>query len=165
MRHCRVHDEILAPRSRVHPEGDEDPYSSRTGPAGSVSVEAVLSRGDPLKIVDLASGDQPIFSEDRDSVIVFNGEIYNHLEIRSELESLGRRFQTHCDTETFLQAFLEWDTDCFERLRGMFGLRSGGIPSSGWSWRATGSASSRFISPNAARIFLCVGAERNSHSP
>ena len=75
-----------------------------------------------LKIVDLASGDQPIFSEDRNAVIVFNGEIYNHLEIRRELESLGRRFQTHCDTETVLQAFLEWDTHCFERLRGMFAL-------------------------------------------
>jgi asparagine synthase (glutamine-hydrolysing) len=75
-----------------------------------------------LKIVDLASGDQPIFSEDRDSVIVFNGEIYNHLEVRRELESLGRRFQTHCDTETVLQAFLQWDTDCFERLRGMFAV-------------------------------------------
>jgi asparagine synthase (glutamine-hydrolysing) len=75
-----------------------------------------------LKIVDLASGDQPIFSEDRDSVIVFNGEIYNHLELRRELESLGRSFQTHCDTETVLQAFLQWDTDCFERLRGMFAV-------------------------------------------
>jgi asparagine synthase (glutamine-hydrolysing) len=75
-----------------------------------------------LKIVDLASGDQPIFSEDRDSVIVFNGEIYNHLEVRRELESLGHSFQTHCDTETFLQAFLEWDTNCFERLRGMFAV-------------------------------------------
>jgi asparagine synthase (glutamine-hydrolysing) len=75
-----------------------------------------------LKIVDLASGDQPIFSEDRDSVIVFNGEIYNHLEVRRELESLGRQFQTHCDTETVLQAFLEWDTNCFERLRGMFAV-------------------------------------------
>jgi asparagine synthase (glutamine-hydrolysing) len=75
-----------------------------------------------LKIVDLPSGDQPIFSEDRDSVIVFNGEIYNHLEVRRELESLGHRFQTHSDTETFLQAFLEWDTGCFERLRGMFAV-------------------------------------------
>jgi asparagine synthase (glutamine-hydrolysing) len=75
-----------------------------------------------LKIVDLASGDQPVFSEDRDSVIVFNGEIYNHLEVRRELESLGHRFQTHCDTETVLQAFLEWDTNCFERLRGMFAV-------------------------------------------
>ena len=75
-----------------------------------------------LKIIDLASGDQPIFSEDSQSVIVFNGEIYNHPEIRRELESLGRRFHTHCDTETVLQAFLEWDTSCFERLRGMFAV-------------------------------------------
>lgn len=73
-----------------------------------------------LKIVDLSAGDQPIYSGDRDSVIVFNGEIYNHLEIRRELESLGHRFQSHCDTETVLHAFLEWDTACLERLRGMF---------------------------------------------
>jgi asparagine synthase (glutamine-hydrolysing) len=73
-----------------------------------------------LKIIDLAGGDQPIYSEDRDSVIVFNGEIYNHLEVRRELESLGHRFHTQCDTETVLQAFLEWDTKCFTRLRGMF---------------------------------------------
>jgi asparagine synthase (glutamine-hydrolysing) len=75
-----------------------------------------------LKIVDLSGGDQPIYSEDRDTVIVFNGEIYNHLEVRKMLESLGHRFQTRCDTETVLHAFLEWDTDCFKRLRGMFAL-------------------------------------------
>jgi asparagine synthase (glutamine-hydrolysing) len=75
-----------------------------------------------LKIVDLTAGDQPIHSEDRDSVIVFNGEIYNHLEIRGELESLGHRFQSHCDTETVLHAFLEWDVDSLERIRGMFAL-------------------------------------------
>ncbi len=75
-----------------------------------------------LKIIDLAGGTQPIFSEDRDAVIVFNGEIYNHRELRSELESLGREFKTQCDTETVLQAFLEWDTACFERLRGMFAV-------------------------------------------
>ena len=75
-----------------------------------------------LKIVDLAAGDQPFFSEDGDAVIVFNGEVYNHLAIRRELESLGRRFRTHCDTETVLQAFLEWDTDCFSRFRGMFAV-------------------------------------------
>jgi asparagine synthase (glutamine-hydrolysing) len=75
-----------------------------------------------LKIVDLTSGDQPVLSEDRESVIVFNGEIYNHLEIRRELEPLGHGFKTHCDTETVLHAFLEWGTDCFARLRGMFAL-------------------------------------------
>ncbi|HLY16694.1 MAG TPA: asparagine synthase (glutamine-hydrolyzing) [Bryobacteraceae bacterium] len=75
-----------------------------------------------LKIIDLASGDQPIFSGNGDTVIVFNGEIYNHLEVRAELEQRGHRFRTHCDTETVLAAFLEWDTDCFSRLRGMFAI-------------------------------------------
>jgi asparagine synthase (glutamine-hydrolysing) len=73
-----------------------------------------------LKILDLAGGDQPIVSTDNRAVIVFNGEIYNHLELRSELESLGHCFTSHCDTETVLRAFLQWDTACFARLRGMF---------------------------------------------
>jgi asparagine synthase (glutamine-hydrolysing) len=75
-----------------------------------------------LKIIDLGSGDQPILSEDGDVAIVFNGEIYNHLELRRELEGLGHQFDSHCDTETVLRAFLEWDTDCFARLRGMFAI-------------------------------------------
>ena len=75
-----------------------------------------------LKILDLESGDQPIRSEDGDTTIVFNGEIYNHLEIRAELEKLGHRFHTHCDTETVLHAFLQWDTASFQKLRGMFAI-------------------------------------------
>ncbi len=75
-----------------------------------------------LKIIDLAGGSQPIYSEDGDSVIVFNGEIYNHMDVRRELEDLGHRFTTHCDTETVLHAFLEWDTRSFARLRGMFAI-------------------------------------------
>jgi asparagine synthase (glutamine-hydrolysing) len=75
-----------------------------------------------LKIIDLDSGNQPIISDDGDVVIVFNGEIYNHLELRCELENAGHRFYSHCDTETVLRAFLEWDTDCFRRLRGMFAI-------------------------------------------
>jgi asparagine synthase (glutamine-hydrolysing) len=75
-----------------------------------------------LKILDLDGGDQPIVSPDGGTVIVYNGEIYNHLDLRAELESRGRRFVTHCDTETVLQAFLEWDTRCFARMRGMFAV-------------------------------------------
>jgi asparagine synthase (glutamine-hydrolysing) len=75
-----------------------------------------------LKIIDLGSGDQPVLSDDGNAAIVFNGEIYNHLELRRELEALGHRFHSHCDTETVLRAFLEWDADCFSRLRGMFAL-------------------------------------------
>ncbi|MGD0771582.1 MAG: asparagine synthase (glutamine-hydrolyzing) [Candidatus Solibacter sp.] len=75
-----------------------------------------------LKIIDLDGGDQPILSGNRDTAIVFNGEIYNHQEVRGELESLGHRFRSNCDTETVLEAFLEWDTACFSRMRGMFAV-------------------------------------------
>ncbi len=54
--------------------------------------------------------------------LVFNGEIYNHGELREELRALGHGFSTTSDTEVVLHAFLQWDTDCFRRLRGMFGL-------------------------------------------
>jgi asparagine synthase (glutamine-hydrolysing) len=75
-----------------------------------------------LKIIDLEGGDQPVVSDDGDTAIAFNGEIYNHLDIRAELEELGHRFHSHCDTETVLHAFVQWDTKCFERMRGMFAV-------------------------------------------
>ena len=75
-----------------------------------------------LKIIDLASGEQPFASENGDTVIAFNGEIYNHRELRCELEKRGHRFRSQSDTETVLNAFLEWDTGCFSRLRGMFAV-------------------------------------------
>ena len=75
-----------------------------------------------LKIIDLLSGGQPLHSNDNDTIIVFNGEIYNYAEIREELQSRGHQFVTRCDTEVVLQAFCEWDIQCFSRLRGMFGL-------------------------------------------
>src|SRR5579863_911195 len=89
---------------------------------GVFESEAVSMGAARLKIIDIAGGDQPIISEDGDTVIVFNGEIYNHLELRRELEQRGHRFRTRSDTETVLNAFLEWDTECFSRLRGMFGV-------------------------------------------
>jgi asparagine synthase (glutamine-hydrolysing) len=75
-----------------------------------------------LKIIDLESGNQPILSEDGDFGIAFNGEIYNHLELRGELEKLGHRFVSHSDTETVLRSFIQWDKNCFSRLRGMFAV-------------------------------------------
>jgi len=61
-------------------------------------------------------------SQDGDTVLVYNGEVYNHNELRAELQALGHRFLTNSDTEVVLEAFLEWDTECFRRLRGMFAL-------------------------------------------
>ncbi|HKD51733.1 MAG TPA: asparagine synthase (glutamine-hydrolyzing) [Candidatus Acidoferrum sp.] len=78
--------------------------------------------GARLKIIDLEGGNQPILTEDGDGGIVFNGEIYNHLALRAELENLGHRFESHSDTETVLHAFLQWDKACFARLRGMFAI-------------------------------------------
>ncbi len=75
-----------------------------------------------LKILDLDSGDQPITTDDGETTIVFNGEIYNHEILRKELEGRGHRFRTRTDTETVLHAFLEWDTEAFARLRGMFAI-------------------------------------------
>ncbi|MGB6946492.1 MAG: asparagine synthase (glutamine-hydrolyzing) [Bryobacteraceae bacterium] len=89
---------------------------------GVFESEAVSLGAARLKIIDMEGGDQPILSEDGDTVIVFNGEIYNHLELRRELEQRGHRFHSHSDTETVLNAFLEWDTDCFARMRGMFAV-------------------------------------------
>ena len=75
-----------------------------------------------LKIIDLGGGDQPIVSDDGDTVIAFNGEMYNHRAVRQELEALGHRFHSQCDTETVLRAFEEWDTRCFAKFRGMFAV-------------------------------------------
>jgi asparagine synthase (glutamine-hydrolysing) len=75
-----------------------------------------------LRILDMEGGDQPMRSADGDTVIAFNGEIYNFKELRSELETQGARFRTHCDTEVVLNAFLHWGSGCFARLRGMFGV-------------------------------------------
>ena len=73
-----------------------------------------------LKIIDMQGGDQPFIADNGDTVLVYNGEIYNHRELRAELEAAGHRFSSHSDTEVLLHAFLEWDTGCFRRLRGMF---------------------------------------------
>jgi asparagine synthase (glutamine-hydrolysing) len=87
---------------------------------GVFQSESVALAATRLKIIDLEGGDQPIFSDDGDVVIVFNGEVYNHQELRGELERRGHRFRSHCDTEVVLRSFLEWDVDCLSRLRGMF---------------------------------------------
>src|SRR5690349_7261069 len=74
-----------------------------------------------LAIVDVATGDQPLYSDDRNLALVFNGEIYNARELRRELEGLGRRFVTdHSDTEVILRGFEEWGPRVVDRLTGMF---------------------------------------------
>lgn len=73
-----------------------------------------------LSIIDLDKGSQPIFNEDKDKVIVFNGEIYNYKEIREELKSNGHKFSTNTDTEVILHGYEEYKEDILNKLRGMF---------------------------------------------
>ena len=73
-----------------------------------------------LSIIDLASGHQPVFNEDKTIWIVFNGEIYNFPELRAELEKRGHRFYTHTDTEVIVHLYEDLGPDCVNKLRGMF---------------------------------------------
>src|SRR4026209_74122 len=73
-----------------------------------------------LAIIDLKSGQQPIHNADRSSWIVFNGEIYNYLELRAKLEKLGHTFYTNSDTAAIVHAYDTYGTDCPKHLRGMF---------------------------------------------
>ncbi|MBS1886865.1 MAG: asparagine synthase (glutamine-hydrolyzing) [Actinobacteria bacterium] len=73
-----------------------------------------------LAIIDLAGGDQPLDSEDGRCHLVANGEIYNHLELRAELEAAGHRFATHSDCEVIVHGYEEWGPDFVTRLNGIF---------------------------------------------
>ncbi len=73
-----------------------------------------------LVIIDQETGDQPMFNQDESISIVFNGEIYNYIELRKELRALGHNFVTHSDTEVIIKAYEEWGIDCQKRLNGMW---------------------------------------------
>jgi len=73
-----------------------------------------------LKIIDLAGGVQPMYNEDKSLVVVFNGEIYNYLQLKNELTGYGHQFQSNSDTEVLLHGFEQWGRGLVEKLRGMF---------------------------------------------
>jgi len=73
-----------------------------------------------LSIIDLAGGHQPLANDDETVWVVFNGEIYNHPELREELTAAGRRFRTRSDTEVLLRAYEHWGDRCVDHLNGMF---------------------------------------------
>jgi asparagine synthase (glutamine-hydrolysing) len=90
--------------------------------------EGVLINGDfgfgmrRLSIMDVEGGHQPIISANDRFAIVFNGEIYNHPELRETLRAHGHSFRTHCDTETLLAAFQQWGDEAWSKLDGMFAV-------------------------------------------
>jgi asparagine synthase (glutamine-hydrolysing) len=73
-----------------------------------------------LSIIDLATGQQPLFNEDQSVVVVFNGEIYNYQSLIPELQALGHQFHTRSDTEVIVHGWEAWGPACVERFRGMF---------------------------------------------
>ena len=88
---------------------------------GSLHLEPGLGLGHRrLSIIDIATGQQPLFNADRSVAIVFNGEIYNYQPLMAELQALGYAFHTKSDTEVIVHAWEAWGTDCVKRLRGMF---------------------------------------------
>ena len=75
-----------------------------------------------LSIIDLSLGHQPMFNEDGQIAVVFNGEIYNYKDIQAELVSKGHTFKTNCDTEVIVHAYEEWGTESVKKFIGMFGI-------------------------------------------
>lgn len=75
-----------------------------------------------LQVIDIAGGRQPMANEDGSIRVVFNGEIYNHRELRTRLKARGHRFRTESDTEVIPHAFEQWGADCVERFNGMFAI-------------------------------------------
>ncbi|MGE5546321.1 MAG: asparagine synthase (glutamine-hydrolyzing) [Solirubrobacterales bacterium] len=121
----------IAPTARV---AGQDPTAAMTeaiahrGPDGS-GIHRAASRDGAwslalghrrLAIIDLEGGVQPMLSPDGQTVLVFNGEIYNFHQLRRELEAEGHRFRTDSDTEVLLEAYRAWGAECVSRLRGMF---------------------------------------------
>ena len=89
--------------------------------AGGLHLEPGLGLGHRrLSIIDLATGQQPLFNEDGSVVVVFNGEIYNYQALIPELARLGHVFRTRSDTEVIVHAWEQWGEACVERFRGMF---------------------------------------------
>ena len=88
---------------------------------GSLHVEPGVGLGHRrLSIIDIATGQQPLFNEDGSVVVVFNGEIYNYQQLIPELQALGHVFHTKSDTEVIVHAWESWGEDCVKRFRGMF---------------------------------------------
>src|SRR6266705_6326486 len=75
-----------------------------------------------LSIIDLATGQQPLTNEDGTLWVVFNGEIFNYVELRRELVQLGHQFRTQSDTEVIVHAFEAWGDDAFGRFNGQFAI-------------------------------------------
>lgn len=106
--------QIVAMRDTMRMRGPDD--------CGLFRARNVAFAHRRLAIRDLDDGRQPWLSDDGQTVLVYNGELYNDQQLRDELETGGHRFRTRCDTEVVLAAYRQWGSECVERFRGMFAL-------------------------------------------
>jgi len=107
-------DDLLASTSLMHHRGPDE---------GGLHMDPGLHLGlghRRLSIISLGDGQQPMFNADKSLVVVFNGEIYNYIELREQLTAKGRRFRTGSDTEAILHGYEEWGDDCVKHFNGMF---------------------------------------------
>ena len=112
-RDWRVNGDVLAAMNRriVHRGPDDEGFFVEE------NVGLAMRR---LSIIDVKSGHQPLSNENQDVWIVYNGEIYNHSELRAQLEAKGHRYRSRSDTETIIHLYEEYGRDCVKHLRGMF---------------------------------------------
>jgi len=109
-----VDDQLLKPMMKAMKH--RGPDDEGTFSEGNVALGFVR-----LSIIDLSSaGHQPMLSDDGNLVLIFNGEIYNYLEIKDELIKLGHHFKSRTDTEVLLHAYQEWGSNCQDRFNGMW---------------------------------------------
>lgn len=121
---------LIDPRTGRHQAyaGSDSPKELRDAlplfqPDGQSPSTAIGLSHRRFSIIDLsAAGHQPFFDVDRSCCVVFNGEIYNYVELRDELAQLGARFRTRSDTEVLLEAYKAWGTDCFARFNGFWAI-------------------------------------------
>src|SRR5204862_3860074 len=111
----------LAPDARARAIGMRDVLVHR-GPdeAGLYADPQAVLAHRRLSIVDLTTGQQPLSNENGTVWVSFNGEIYNHADVRRALEPHGHVYRTKSDTETIVHAYEQWGDDCVHRFRGMF---------------------------------------------
>src|SRR6476469_4864087 len=110
--------QIGAALRAIEHRGRDDEGTYISAPFGSLRTCLGHRR---LSIIDTSpAGHQPMITEDGRYSITFNGEIYNYLEVREELEAKGENFVTATDTEVLLKAFRCWNVDCLDKLNGMF---------------------------------------------
>src|SRR5258705_556217 len=111
----------LGPDDQARATAMRDVMSYR-GPDGAglhTDAQAILAHR-RLSIVDLAGGHQPLSNETGTVWVTFNGEIYNHRDVRTQLEAAGHVYRTRSDTETIVHAYEQWGDECVHRFRGMF---------------------------------------------